>query len=92
MRLASIPGVGYLTATAILSATGDAKQFVKARDMAAWIGLVPAQYSTGGKANLLGVSKRGNAPTSDDYLSTGHGRALCTLIHPKTALAAGSTN
>jgi transposase len=57
MRLASIPGIGCLTATAILSAVGDGKQFAKARDMAAWIGLVPALYSTGGKSTLLGVSK-----------------------------------
>lgn len=48
-RLASIPGIGNLTATAILSAVGDGKQFAKARDMAAWLGLVPAQYSTGGQ-------------------------------------------
>ncbi len=60
MRLASIPGIGRLSATAILAAVGDAKQFRKARDMAAWLGLVPAQYSTGGKSTLLGISKRGN--------------------------------
>lgn len=60
MRLASIPGIGRLSATAILAAVGDGKQFSKARDMAAWLGLVPAQYSTGGKSTLLGISKRGN--------------------------------
>lgn len=60
MRLASIPGIGKLSATALLAAVGDGKQFTKARDMAAWLGLVPAQFSTGGKSTLLGVSKRGN--------------------------------
>lgn len=61
LRLTSIPGIGSLSATAILAAVGDGKQFTKARDLAAWIGLVPAQYSTGGKATLRGVSKRGNS-------------------------------
>jgi transposase len=60
MRLANVPGIGKLSATAILAAVGDGKQFAKARDMAAWLGLVPAQYSTGGKSTLLGRSKRGN--------------------------------
>lgn len=61
MRLSTVPGIGHLSATAILAAVGDGKQFRKARDMAAWIGLVPAQYSTGGKPTLLGISKRGNS-------------------------------
>lgn len=56
----SIPGIGKVSATAILAAVGDGKQLSKARDMAAWLGLVPAQYSTGGKSTLLGISKRGN--------------------------------
>ncbi len=59
-RLTSIPGVGVLGATALVAAVGDGKQFRKARDMAAWLGLAPAQYSTGGKPHLLGISKRGN--------------------------------
>jgi len=59
-RLTSIPGIGVLGATAIVAAVGDGKQFKKARDMAAWLGLAPAQYSTGGKPHLLGISKRGN--------------------------------
>jgi transposase len=59
-RLASIPGIGPLGATAIIAAIGEGKQFRKARDLAAWIGLVPRQYSTGGKSTLLGISKRGN--------------------------------
>ncbi|QNP82105.1 IS110 family transposase [Agrobacterium tumefaciens] len=59
-RLMTIPGIGPLGATAILSAIGDPTRFSKARDIAAWLGLVPRQYSTGGKQNLLGISKRGN--------------------------------
>lgn len=60
-RLATVPGIGPIVATAILAAVGDGKQFRRARDLSAWLGLVPAQYSTGGKSNLLGISKRGNA-------------------------------
>ena len=60
-RLATVPGIGPLCATAILASVGDGKQFQRARDMSAWLGLVPAQYSTGGKATLLGISKRGNS-------------------------------
>lgn len=59
-RLMSIPGIGPLGATALVAAVGDGRQFKKARDLAAWLGLVPRQYSTGGKATLLGISKRGN--------------------------------
>jgi transposase len=59
-RLMTIPGVGTLGATALLSAMGDVTRFRKARDLAAWLGLVPHQHSTGGRSNLLGISKRGN--------------------------------
>ena len=59
-RLMTVPGIGALGASALLAAVGDAKQFKKGRDMAAWLGLVPAQYSTGDKSRLLGISKRGN--------------------------------
>jgi len=48
-------------ATAIVSAVGGGKQFRTARDFAAWLGLTPAQYSTGGETTLLEVSKRGNS-------------------------------
>jgi transposase len=60
-RLATIPGIGLLTATALVSAIGNAVQFKKARDLSAWLGLVPAQHSTGGKTTLGSISKRGNA-------------------------------
>ena len=59
-RLLAIPGIGPLTATAIVSAIGNGAEFKKGRGFAAWLGLVPAQYSTGGKQKLLGISKRGN--------------------------------
>lgn len=60
-RLATIPGIGPLGATAIVAAVGEGRQFRKARDLAAWIGLVPRQHSTGGKNTLLGIGKRGNS-------------------------------
>ena len=59
-RLLTIPGIGALGATALVAAAGDGRQFRKARDMAAWLGLVPAEHSTGGKQTLLGISKRCN--------------------------------
>ncbi len=60
-RLVAIPGVGPVTATAMIAAIGNGAAFNKGRGFAAWLGLVPAQYSTGGKQKLLGISKRGNA-------------------------------
>src|ERR1700722_19753253 len=57
----TIPGIGPLAATALIAAVGDGRQFRKARDLAAWLGLVPRQHSTGGRSTLLGISKRGNA-------------------------------
>lgn len=59
-RLTSIPGVGVLNATALIAAVGNASGFTRARDLGAWLGLVPRQQTTGGKARLLGISKRGN--------------------------------
>jgi transposase len=59
-RLQQIPGVGPLVATATVAAIGNGSAFVRGRDFAAWLGLVPRQHSTGGKAKLLGISKRGN--------------------------------
>jgi transposase len=59
-RLMSVPGVGPIVATALIAAIGDGTGFRRGRDLAAWLGLVPRQHSTGGKPKLLGVSKRGN--------------------------------
>ena len=59
-RLLRIPGVGLLTATAIVAHFGDAKQFKNGRQFAACLGLTPREHSSGGKQKLLGISKRGN--------------------------------
>lgn len=59
-RLATVPGIGVLNATALVAALGDGAAFARGRDLAAWLGLVPRQVTTGGKARLLGISKRGN--------------------------------
>lgn len=59
--LTTIPGVGPITASALSASVTDPKSFKNGRQLAAWIGLVPKQYSTGGRARLLGISKRGDA-------------------------------
>jgi len=59
-RLDTIPGIGPVTATALLAAIGNGGAFRKGREFAAWVGLVPREHSTGGKQKLLGISKRGN--------------------------------
>ena len=64
-KLAQIPGIGPITASALVASIGDAKNFDSGRQVAAWLGLVPKQHSSGGKQNLLGISKRG-----DTYLRT----------------------
>ena len=64
-RLQTIPGIGPVSATALIAAIGDATQFKNGRQLAAWLGLVPREHSTGGKPRLLGISKRG-----DVYLRT----------------------
>ena len=60
-RLRQIPGVGPLVATAIVAAIGNGAAFPKGREFSSWLGLVPRQHSTGGKARLFGISKRGNS-------------------------------
>jgi len=60
-RLTAIPGVGPVTATALIAAIGNGAAFRRGRDLAAWIGMVPRECSSGGKQKLLGISKRGNA-------------------------------
>jgi len=59
-RLATIPGIGVLNATALLAAIGNGQSFTRGRDLAAWLGLVPRQITTGGKPRLVGITKRGN--------------------------------
>src|ERR1035438_2096478 len=60
VRLRQIPGIAFLGAPAVVASIGNGAAFRKGRDCAAWMGLVPKQYSTGGKAKLYGISKRGN--------------------------------
>ena len=64
-RLATIPGVGKLTATAVVATVADARSFRSGREFAAFLGLVPRQSGSGGRVKLLGISKRG-----DPYLRT----------------------
>jgi len=64
-RLAEVPGVGPLTATALVAAVGNAQRFKNGRELSAYLGLVPRQHSSGGKTVLLGITKRG-----DRYLRT----------------------
>jgi len=59
-RLEEIPGIGPIVATALVAEVGDWKAFSSGRNLAAWIGLVPRQHSTGGKDRLGGISKQGN--------------------------------
>jgi transposase len=86
-RLATIPGIGALNATALTAAVGEAEDFASARDLAAWLGLVPRQTTTGGKARLGGITKRGNV-----YLRTllihGARAALPSLSRSETPLGA----
>lgn len=74
-RIQEIEGIGLMTATALVAAVGKPTDFKNGRQFAAWIGLVPRQYSSGGKSNLSGISKRGDM----------HLRSL--LIHGARAVA-----
>lgn len=64
-KLKKVPGIGPITASALVATIGDAKAFQHGRQLAVWLGLVPRQHSTGGKTRLHGISKRG-----DIYLRT----------------------
>lgn len=78
-RLLTIPGVGLLSATALIAAIGDISVFKNGRELAAWLGLVPRQHSTGGMSTLMGISKRG-----DCYLRTlliHGGRTVVRVAH-----------
>lgn len=79
-KLEKIPGIGPITASALVASIGDAKNFENGRQLAAWLGLVPRQNSSGGKQTLLGISKRG-----DTYLRT-------LLIHGARAVIRVSEN
>ena len=79
-RIERIPVVGVLCATAMVAAISDPTLFKNGRELSAWLGLVPRQSSSGGKQNLLGISKRG-----DNYLR-------CLLVHGARAVLYNSKN
>lgn len=79
-RLEALPGVGLITATALVAEVGDAKHFARGRQFAAWIGLTPREHSSGGQTIRLGISKRGNR-----YLRT-------LLIHGARAVLKARSN
>ncbi len=86
-KLAQIPGIGPITASALVASVGNATNFENSRQLAAWLGLVPRQHSSGGKQNLLGISKRG-----DSYLRTLliHGARAVLRVAERKAEHAGS--
>lgn len=86
-RLVTIPGIGALNATALVAAIGDARTFGRGRDLAAWLGLVPRQATTGGKPRLLGITKRGSKYLRK-MLIQGARSALPTLRKSDTRLGA----
>jgi len=79
-RLMTIPGVGEITATAVVATVTDAKDFNSSRSFSAWIGLVPKQYTTGGHVQLGRISKRG-----EKHIRT-------SLIHGARAVIANCKN
>lgn len=80
LRLEALPGVGLISATALVAEVGDAKHFARGRQFAAWIGLTPREHSSGGQSIKLGISKRGNR-----YLRT-------LLIHGARAVLKARVN
>jgi transposase len=86
-KLADIPGIGPITASALIASIGDVRAFKNGRQLAAWLGLVPRQHSSGGKPTLLGISKRG-----DSYLRMLliHGARAVLRVAERKANHAGS--
>jgi transposase len=77
-RLATIPGIGPIIATAIAATVADPNIFRSGREFAAWLGLVPKQISTGGKARLGGISKRGDSYLRRLLVNSAHTVLLCS--------------
>jgi transposase len=86
-RLATIPGIGVMNATALVAAIGNGQAFARGRDLAAWLGLVPKQRTTGGKPRLLGITKRGNKYLRKLLVHGARG-AMSTLAKSATPLGA----
>ena len=86
-KLAQIPGIGAITASALVASIGNARNFKDGRQLAAWLGLVPRQNSSGGKQTLLGIRKRG-----DTYLRTLliHGARAVIRVAERKVQHAGS--
>jgi transposase len=85
-RLETVPGIGRLTASALVASVGDGQTFKSARQFAAWLGLVPKQHSSGGKQRLQGISKRGDAYLRRMLI---HGaRAVIRHMNPKRVTTA----
>jgi transposase len=95
-KLAAVPGIGPLTATALVATVGRPQAFHNGRRLAAWLGLVPRQYSSGGKERFGGISKRGNRYVRTllihgaravvqraERRTDTQGRWLCALKHRK---------
>ena len=83
LRLMEIPGVGPTTASALVAAIGTGSSFGKGRDLAAWLGLVPRQITTGGKARLIGIPKHGNRYLRKLFI---HGaRTVLHLVRDRTS-------
>jgi transposase len=81
-RMVKVPGIGPVVATALIASVGDARQFRSGREMAAWIGLVPRQYTTGGRPRLGGIGQRANHYLRRLLI---HGaRAVAQRVAPKT--------
>jgi transposase len=86
-RLRQIPGIGPLVATAIVASIGNGAAFRKGREFAAWMGLLPKQHSTGGKARLYGISKRGNSYLRKILI---HGARAVVLRSKRDQIAMGA--
>src|ERR1700685_1981961 len=86
-RLRQIPGIGPLVATAIVAAIGNGAAFHKGREFSSWLGLVPRQHSTGGKARLFGISKRGNSYLRKILI---HGARAVVLRSKRDRIARGA--
>ena len=71
-RAATVPGIGPMISTAVVAAVGNGRMFARGRDMSAWLGLVPSQYSTGGKPTLGRISKRGNTYLRQLFIQGAH--------------------
>lgn len=83
-RLVAIPGIGPVTATAIIAAIGNGAAFRKGREFSAWLGVVPREHSTGGKPKLLGIGKRGNS-----YLRTLFVQGARAVLQHRTKQSSG---